>query len=205
MPQPSVSPSALDAALRRRSIRRYTGDPIPEDTLTALLTALSRAPSASNTQPWRVVVVRDPERKRALQEAADNQPQVGAAPVVLALYTDMEDVVAHLDEVVHPDLAPERRAATIASLTRAFGAMTVAERAAWGQAQTGIALGYLLLCAEALGLGTSPMLGFDAARVRTLLGIPAHAPVNALVALGVPAEPGFRPHRHPLDRIVAWR
>lgn len=204
MPDTPPSAPALDAALRRRSIRRYTGAPIPEATLTALLTAVSHAPSASNTQPWRLVVVRDPARKQALQAAADNQAQVGAADVVLALYTDMDDVVAHLDEVVHPDVAPARRAATIASLTRTFGAMTAAERAAWGQAQTGIALGYLLLCAESLGLGTSPMLGFDADQVRALLDIPAHAPINALVALGVPNEPGFRPHRHPLDRIVSW-
>jgi nitroreductase len=83
--------------------------------------------------------------------------------------------------------------------------MTPAERAAWGQAQTGIALGYLLLCAESLGLGSSPMLGFDADRVRQLLQIPAHAPINALVALGIPDEPGFRPHRHPLSRIVSWQ
>lgn len=200
-----TSAPALDAALRRRSIRRYTGAPIPEDTLTALLTAVARAPSASNTQPWRLVVVRDPARKQALQAAASNQAQVGAADVVVALYTDMDDAVAHLDEVVHPDLAPERRAATVASLSRTFGAMSPAERAAWGQAQTGIALGYLLLCAESLGLGSSPMLGFDADQVRQLLHIPAHAPINALVALGIPDEPGYRPHRHPLTRIVSWQ
>jgi len=205
MPDTPPSAPALDAALRRRSIRRYTGAPVSDDTLAALLAAMARAPSASNTQPWRVVVVRDPARKQALQAAANNQAQVGAAAAVLALYTDMEDVLAHLPEVVHPDLAPERRDATIASLGRSFGAMSPAERAAWGQAQTGIALGYLLLCAEALGLGTSPMLGFNAEQVRALLGIPGHAPINALVALGVPDEPGFRPHRHPLDRIVSWQ
>jgi nitroreductase len=196
---------AVDAALRRRSVRRYTADPVPEALLTTLLSAMARAPSANNTQPWRVVVVRDHAQRQALMAAANNQPQVGEAPVVLALYTDMEDVRAHLDEVVHPDVTPERRARTIASLTRTFGAMSPAERAAWGQAQGGIALGYLLLCAESLGLGTSPMLGFDAERVRALLDIPAHGAINALVALGVPNEPGSRPHRHPLARIVSWR
>jgi hypothetical protein len=49
------------------------------------------------------------------------------------------------------------------------------------------------------------MLGFDADRVRPLLHIPAHAPINALVALGIPDEPGFRAHRHPLTRIVSWQ
>jgi nitroreductase len=200
-----ASAPALDAAQRRRSIRRYTGAPIPDATLAALLAAVARAPSASNMQPWRLVVVRDRHRLQALQQAANNQPQVGTAAAVVALYTDMEDAVAHLDEVVHPDLPAERRTATIASLTRTFGAMGAAERAAWGQAQTGIALGYLLLGAEALGLGTSPMLGFNANEVRTLLDIPPHAPINALVALGIPNEPGFPPHRHPVDRIVSWR
>lgn len=50
----------LDHILARRSIRRYTADPVAEDDLVALLRAAMAAPSASNRQPWEFVVVTDP-------------------------------------------------------------------------------------------------------------------------------------------------
>ena len=48
-----------------------------------------------NVQPWRFVVVREPTLKAKLQVAANNQAQVGGAPAVIVLYSDMPDVIAH--------------------------------------------------------------------------------------------------------------
>lgn len=50
---------ALECIYTRRSIRQYTGEPISEDQLRAILRAGFSAPSANNTRPWRFVVVRD--------------------------------------------------------------------------------------------------------------------------------------------------
>jgi nitroreductase len=86
-----------------------------------------------------------------------------------------------------------------------FVQQSVDERETWGAAQTGIALGYLLLLAESLGFGTSPMLGFEADRVKALLGLPAHARIPALVAIGYAAEEGFRPHRLPAESLADFR
>ena len=102
---------AKTAALKRRSIRRYRKDPVPEGLLREILEAALRAPSAWNLQPWRIVVVRDPATKRALREAAFGQAHVEEAPVVLVLYADLEDALAHLDEVIHPGVQGERREA----------------------------------------------------------------------------------------------
>jgi len=79
---------------------------------------------------------------------------------------------------------------------------SVEERAAWGAGQGYIALGYLLLAAEARGLQTSPMAGFDPAAVAELLGLPKHARIPALVAIGHGAEEGFPSHRLPLESIL---
>lgn len=49
----TLGQSVLEAAHARRSIRRYTDDPVPADLLTELLEAAGRAPSAFNLQPWR--------------------------------------------------------------------------------------------------------------------------------------------------------
>lgn len=197
--------SAADAAMTRRSVRAYTGDPVSDEALDHLLTLAGRAPSAFNLQPWRVVVVRDPVVKAELGAAAYGQKQVTGAPVVLVVYSDMEDTMARLGEIVHPDLTPEKRAETIAMLERSFNGMTVEARAVWANGQANIALGYLLLLAKTEGLDTSPMLGFDAAKVKALLNIPEHATVAALVSIGHGAEDGFVSHRHPTSRITTYR
>lgn len=50
-----------------RAVRRLRPDPIPEDVLGRVLQAACWAPTGGNVQPWRVIVVRSPERKAALQ------------------------------------------------------------------------------------------------------------------------------------------
>ena len=197
--------SAADAALARHSVRAYREVPVSDEALRSLLELTGRAPSAYNLQPWRFVVVRDETTRHALQAAAYGQKQVGAAPVVIAMYADMEDTLAHLGEVVHPDLTADKKAGTISMLQNTFGNMTPEARATLANAQANIALGYLLLIARSEGLDTSPMLGFQADQVKLLLGIPAHATVTALVALGHGADDGFRSHRHSVDRIATFR
>jgi nitroreductase len=113
--------------------------------------------------------------------------------------------MAHLGEVVHPDLTADKKAGTISMLQNTFGGMTVEARATWANAQANIALGYLLLIARSEGLDTSPMLGFQADQVKQILSIPAHATITALVALGRGADDGFRSHRHSVDRIATFR
>ena len=49
----------LSLLLTRRSVRRYTGDPIPPETLRAVVTAGLLSPSSRNRRPWRLVVVQD--------------------------------------------------------------------------------------------------------------------------------------------------
>jgi len=117
----------------------------------------------------------------------------------------MEDTMAHLDEVVHPDLPSDKRAETLAMLNGSFGSMSEEARGVWANNQSNIALGYLLLIAKAQGLDTSPMLGFEADKVKMVLDIPAHATITALVALGYGAEEGFVSHRHDVERITTFR
>lgn len=196
--------SAADAATARHSVRAYRDIPVTDEEVRTLLQLTGRAPSAFNLQPWRFVVVRDQQVKDALRAAAYNQKQVGEAPVVIAMYADMEDTMAHLDEVVHPDLTPDKKAGTIAMLENTFGGMTPEARGVWANAQANIALGYLLLIAKSEGFDTSPMLGFQADQVKTILGIPAHATITALVALGRGADDGFRSHRHSVERVATF-
>jgi nitroreductase len=66
----------------RKSVRAYREQPVEQEKLERILEAGRLAPSASNRQEWRFVVVRDPA-KRKLLAAAARQPFVGDAPVIL--------------------------------------------------------------------------------------------------------------------------
>ena len=66
----------------RKSVRAYREQPVEREKLERIMEAGGLAPSASNRQEWRFVVVRDPA-KRKLLAAAARQPFVGEAPVIL--------------------------------------------------------------------------------------------------------------------------
>lgn len=200
-----LAQAVLEAAESRRSIRRYADTPVTEAEISQLIAAAGRAPSAYNLQPWRWVAVRDQELKHRIQAAAYGQPQVGAAPVLLVLYTDTMDALNRVEETFSLTLPAEKAAGTKAHLMDTLGAQSEVDREAWGAGQSYIALGYLLLIAESMGLGTSPMLGFNPEQVKSILGLPSHARVPALVAVGYPDEEGFESPRHAVARVLTVR
>ena len=196
--------TVTEAAEARRSVRAFTPEPVPEADLREILRVAGLAPSAFNVQPWRWIVVREPELKAQLGAAAYGQKQVTGAPAVIALYSDMADALERIEETVHPGMA-SRRDEVAKSLRGTWAARTEADRESWGAGQSYIALGYLLLAAQSMGYATSPMLGFDAAEVKRVLGLPEHVTIPALVAIGVADEEGFPHHRHALDRVATFK
>jgi len=75
----------FEAIKRRRSIRKYKPKPVPKKDWKTILNAARLAPSAGNRQPWRFVVVREPEKKRLLAEAANNRTfLVNAGALIVA-------------------------------------------------------------------------------------------------------------------------
>jgi nitroreductase len=196
--------TVTDAAEARRSIRVYESTPIPREHLTEILRVAGLAPSPWNLQPWRFVVVEDADTKRQLQDAAYGQKQVGGAPAVIVLYSDMTDAINTVEETVHPGMAGPSGDKAAADIRANFAAFSDADKAAWGYAESNIALGFLLLAAQSLGYSTSPMLGFSPEKVKALLALPADARIPALIAIGVGAEAGFPHHRHPIGRIARF-
>jgi len=77
----------------RRSVRAYQDRAIPDDVLKRVLESARWAPSARNAQPWKLVLVRDGERRRRLAKAAREQMFIAQAPlVVVAVALDPERV-----------------------------------------------------------------------------------------------------------------
>ncbi|MHC4599112.1 MAG: nitroreductase family protein, partial [Planctomycetota bacterium] len=89
----------LELLRKRRSIRRFKPDPVPEAVIRSCVEAARIAPSAENAQPWRFIAVADAEKKRRLVDAAF--PHIyrftrwaSEAPVLVALAAKL-DILAH--------------------------------------------------------------------------------------------------------------
>lgn len=197
--------SVKDAVLTRRSIRKFKPQPIPKEVLEEILSLALKAPSSNNLQPWRVVVVQDPELKERLREAANNQAQVSSAPAVLVVYSDMKDTLEHVEEIFHPGFSEEQKQLRAANLRKAWESKSDEERENWGKAQGFILLAFLMLIARSYGYDTVPMGGFNADKVKEILNLPPHVAITALLPIGIADEAGFEHHRHNLQRVVRWQ
>jgi nitroreductase len=161
----------------RHSVRAFDQSrDVPPSTVTRLLKAAIRAPSAGNCQPWHFVVVRNQETKNALAEAALGQRFLSKAPVVIVICTD-----------------PERSAGRYGDRGRYLYALQ----------DTAAATENLLLSAVASGLGACWVGAFDEHAASRALDLASHLRPVAIVPIGYPTGRAHHPSdRLPLDKVV---
>jgi nitroreductase len=88
--------SSLTRVMRRlRAVRHYTDEPVAEELLEEILAVARWTGSSQNLQPWRFVVMREPETLRQLAELVPNAPQVGRAPMAIAVVMPADRAVLH--------------------------------------------------------------------------------------------------------------
>lgn len=192
--------SALQDAIRqRRSIRRFRDKPIPESLLVQVLDAGRWAPSAGNTQPWRIILVSDAEirseliemmaghlKEHILSEGAteeartieENLEMLSSAPILIVACMTKEVFGERLDRWLSE---------------HTMGVQSVAA-----------AIQNMLLVAHDEGLGAcwfcAPL--FCQNVVRTVLKIPQHVDPQALITLGYLTANLDPPQRKSLEEIV---
>lgn len=81
---------AIDAILSRRSIRKYTADPVPENVVNQLLEAAMNAPSASNQQPWHFIVINDRGILDKIPKIHPYSNMLKEAPLAIAVCGDLQ-------------------------------------------------------------------------------------------------------------------
>ena len=84
----------------RRSIRKYKDQPIPDEKLDRILEAARLAPSASNRQPWAMVIVRDKEQKKLAAKACSNMEHVAGCAVFIACFSNPGDKWYQVDAAI---------------------------------------------------------------------------------------------------------
>ncbi len=195
-----------EAIEKRRSIRKFKQDPIPEEKIRLLLESARLAPSGTNTQPWRFIVVKDDDTKRKLQEAAHNQRHIGRAPVIIVCCADLKafkEFPERVDELIESGALPERtREVFIPYLKKGMDTVTKDALMVAAAANVAIAVEHIVLQAVEIGLGTCWVRRYEDNKVKEILDIPEHVEVMALLPIGVPDEdPSQRP-RLELDQLV---
>ena len=176
----------LDTIRLRRTVREFSADPVPDEVITMAIEAAASAPSGANLQPWRFVVVRDPEVKRAIRTAAEKEEHENyhgrmpeewlraLAPLQTDWHKEFLEIAPALIVVFKEDYSI---AADGSHVTHYYVGESV-----------GIACGFLLAALNAAGLATlthtpSPM-GF----LRDILGRPKNEKPYLLIPVGYPAE-----------------
>ena len=92
----------MEAIKRRYSVRSYQDRAVETEKLESILEAARLAPSASNRQEWRFVVVRDKDIRQRLMQAAKDQAFVGQAPVVIACCAKTDSHVMTCGQQCYP-------------------------------------------------------------------------------------------------------
>jgi nitroreductase len=88
----------LDLIKARRSVRKYTQEPVTNAQVQALLEAAMAAPSASNRQPWEFVVVRDRDVRQQLAKTHAWSGMAAGAPVVFVVLGDERRSVTWVED-----------------------------------------------------------------------------------------------------------
>ncbi|MBN1911567.1 MAG: nitroreductase family protein [Pirellulales bacterium] len=196
--------NTLEAIHRRRSIRRFRPDPVPEELLTKILEAARRAPSGTNAQPWKFVVVRSPERREALAEAAYGQAMFHQAPVIVVALGDRKVYKRRMrraKELIDVGAIDAEVIEKLGNVYRNRATQTLEPDQAI-MANCMIAVDHLILAATDLGLGTCWVRFMKVEEIAAALGLPEEVFPIVMIPLGYADEdPPSRP-RYPLDEVA---
>ncbi|MBA7608708.1 NADH dehydrogenase [subsurface metagenome] len=202
--------SIAEAIQQRRSIRSFKDSPVSQEMILQMLEAARLAPSASNLQPWRFVVVTDAEEKKRLRQLCLDQAFIEEASVVFVACADLSAYSKKVSrqryqEFIDTGVELSGRF-TDSEFRKIIDSMPEPDPrtiTAPATANTYIAIEHLVLMATALGLGSCWVGALtDHGAIKTLLGLPENIWVVALVAVGYPKSvPPPRP-RLSLEKIL---
>lgn len=210
----STGPAGLEFIYRRRSVRKFTSEPVSDETLRMLIDAAIHAPSGKNLQNWHFVVVRDAEKIRQMAAVVEKKHAE-----LLAFMADPDKRKAFQGTVAYHTVFRNAPAVVLvyagpypvpADDLAAGPGLTETEIEAMRRVSPGIqniaaALQNLHLAAAAIGYGTCWMTGptYAGREISAAIGFekPGYV-LAALTPLGKPDGGGSSPPRRPLSEVL---
>lgn len=203
---PTDTVGLLEGLVSTRSIRRYRDEPVPDEVLRAVLFAATRAPSGSNRQPFRFIVLRDGPRADAAKGLiGEGARKIWGHKRQTDRYEEGSGAQA--------DSPKARMARTMQAYVDEFERVPVLilpcliryrEAASSEGASIYPACQNLLLAARAVGYG-GVLTGFHSScepELRALLGIPAEVFMAATITLGKPVGGHGPVRRRPMNDLI---
>jgi len=155
----------LEIVKKRQSVRNYKQQPVPREIIERCAEAARLAPSACNSQPWKFIIVDEPEKKDELAMAAFSGVYsickfVKRAPVIVVVVTEKMSYAARVGAFL--------------------------KNIQYSLIDIGIASEHFVLQAAEEGVGTCMIGWFSERRVKKVLGLPKTANVDLLISMGYP-------------------
>lgn len=200
-----------DVIRERRSVRSY--DPsvtISDEEIKELLEEAMLAPSSSNLNPWRFMVITDQDLKEKLHPIALNQPQVlEASAMIVILSENNAHEFEHVNKVNERAVAAGFMTEEIKnrlnnSIREFYAPVSDQGKREWQMLDGGLLAMQLMLAAKARGYDTVPMLGYNVEEFRKAFNVPENLTDVLMIALGKAKEPGFPSVRLTVDEVTSW-
>jgi len=174
--------AVMDSIKQRKSVRKYLDKPVEREKIIECIEAARLAPSAENVQPWRFIVIDDPE----LKEEFCSQVFSGIykptrftihAPVIVVILAKLDIIANVIGKTI--------------------------QGTSYYLLDIGIAGEHLVLQAQEYGIGSCWIGWFNAKKAKKVLNIPSRYKVVSLIAMGYPAEGSTKNKPDlPMNRIL---
>jgi len=172
----------LELITKRQSDRKYSSNKVEADKLDRILEAGRMAPSACNVQPWKIIVVNDPELTKKIA--------VAASAKLLGMNTFVAQAPVQIIIVRESPNFSSKLGATI-------------KKKDYSLIDIGILSANICTQAAAEGLGTCIIGWFDESMIRGILGIPRTKRVELIITLGYSLSESREKRRKSKDEIVS--
>ncbi|UVI30600.1 nitroreductase family protein [Paenibacillus spongiae] len=196
-------------AHQRRSIRQY--DPnlkLSKEEIKEVLTEGTLAPSSSNLQPWRFLVIDDQAQKEKLFPIAYNQQQILNASAVIVLLGDLEwykSAEQIYNQAIQAGfMNEESKQQLLANVNRSYPHMSLEKARRLVATDGGLVAMHIMLAAQAKGLATGPMGGFKEDELKAVFNISDRYDVVMLITIGKAVADGYPTVRYGVDDITSW-
>ncbi|MEI6048903.1 MAG: nitroreductase family protein [Bacteroidota bacterium] len=173
----------LDLITNRQSDRKYSTKPVEKEKLERIIEAGRMSPSACNAQPWKFIVVTEPELKVMIAEAASAR--------VLGMNSFVGQAPVHIIVVRENPNFSSKVGATVKNKD-------------YSLIDIGIASENICLQAKAEGLGSCMIGWFDEKMLRNILGIPKSKRIELIITLGYSLSEQRQKKRKPAEETVSY-
>lgn len=193
----------LDLMETRRSVRHFSSEPVPYELIENAIRTAGTAPSGANQQPWRFVVVSDPEVKEQVREAAEHEEELLYKERASEQYLDALEPIG--TDWIKPHITDAPYLIVVFEQGWSWDEDGGKHKHYYVRESVGIAVGFLLASLHAAGLATlthSPApMGF----LTRILGRPENERPFILIPVGYPTAdaqvPDVALRKKPLEEI----